>query len=277
MGFQQQMVKLQYEPDEDAIIQGIEVGNVSMPVNNSLIRGAQNLFGVKSKLQFGRTTVTGVFSKQNSERNSIIVEGGGTVQDFELFALDYEQNRHYFLSQFFRYQYDRALRNYPYVDSRVRITRVEVWVTNRQNRIGQVNNNMRNIIALQDLGEPRLSNASVERTIGIDLHAHPDSFGTTPVNQPSDNENNQFNLEQIGTNFLNESTRHMTTADSGFNIPVTERHDSAKLENARKLSEMDFKFNQHIGYSSVQQPLNTTDVFVVVYEYIIGGKVYKVG
>jgi len=277
MGFQQQMVKLQYEPDEDAIIQGIEVGNVSMPVNNSLIRGAQNLFGVKSKLQFGRTTVTGVFSKQNSERNSIIVEGGGTVQDFELFALDYEQNRHYFLSQFFRYQYDRALRNYPYVDSRVRITRVEVWVTNRQNRIGQVNNNMRNIIALQDLGEARLSNASVERTIGIDLNAHPDFFGTTPVNQPSDNENNQFNPEQIGTNFLNEGIRQITTAQSGFNIPVTEGRDYVKLENARKLSEMEFKFHPQLGYISLQQPLNNDEVLAVAYEYTIGGKVYKVG
>jgi len=95
MDFQKQMLKLNYEPDEDAILQGIEVGNVSMPVNNSLIRGAQNLFGVKTKLQFGRTTITGVVSKQTSERKTIVAEGGGTVQDFELFALDYEQNRNF--------------------------------------------------------------------------------------------------------------------------------------------------------------------------------------
>src|SRR5690606_32941057 len=90
LDFQKQMLKLNYEPDEDAILQGIEVGNVSMPVNNSLIRGAQNLFGVKTKLQFGRTTITGVVSKQTSERKTIVAQGGGTVQDFELFALDYE-------------------------------------------------------------------------------------------------------------------------------------------------------------------------------------------
>src|SRR5690606_1680684 len=201
MDFQKQMLKLNYEPDEDAILQGIEVGNVSMPVNNSLIRGAQNLFGVKTKLQFGRTTITGVVSKQTSERKTIVAQGGGTVQDFELFALDYEQNRNFFLSQYFRYQYDNALRNYPYIDSRVRITRVEVWVTNRQNRLGQTNNNMRNIIALQDLGEARLSNANTDRIIGIDLNANPTFFGTSQINAPVDNSNNQFNPEAIGTNF----------------------------------------------------------------------------
>lgn len=30
----------------------LEVGNVSMPLNNTLIRGAQSLFGVKAQLQF---------------------------------------------------------------------------------------------------------------------------------------------------------------------------------------------------------------------------------
>src|SRR5690606_3118787 len=277
MGFQQQMVKLQYEPDEDAIIQGIEVGNVSMPVNNSLIRGAQNLFGVKSKLQFGRTTVTGVFSKQNSERNSIIVEGGGTIENFEMFALDYEQNRNFFLSQFFRYQYDNALRNYPYIDSRVRITRVEVWVTNRQNRIGQVNNNMRNIIALQDLGEARLSNASTDRIIGLDVNANPTFFGTSQVNAPVDNANNQFNPEAIGTNFLNQGIRQINTAQAGFNISVTEGRDYVKLENARKLVGNEFKFHPQLGYITLQQPLNNDEVLAVAFEYTIGGKVYKVG
>jgi cell surface protein SprA len=45
----------------------IEVGNVSMPLNSSLIRGAQSLFGVKTQLQFGKTTIT-VFFTQKSQR-----------------------------------------------------------------------------------------------------------------------------------------------------------------------------------------------------------------
>lgn len=46
---------------EDGIIQGIEFGNISMPIKNSLINGAQSLFGVKTKLQFGNTNITAVF------------------------------------------------------------------------------------------------------------------------------------------------------------------------------------------------------------------------
>ena len=37
----QNLMKLEYAPSEDDIIQKIEVGNVSMPLNSSLIRGAQ--------------------------------------------------------------------------------------------------------------------------------------------------------------------------------------------------------------------------------------------
>ena len=277
MDFQKQMLKLNYEPDEDAILQGLEIGNVSMPVNNSLIRGAQNLFGVKTKLQFGRTTFTGVFSKQTSERKTIVAEGGGTVQNFELFALDYEQNRNFFLSQYFRYQYDKALRNYPYIDSRARITRVEVWVTNRQNRVGQQNNNMRNIIALQDLGEARLSNANTDRIVGVDVTANPTFFGTSQIDAPADNSNNQFNPEAIGTNFLNEGIRQINTAQSGFNISVIEGRDYVKLENARKLTTTEFKFHPQLGYITLQQPLNNDEVLAVAFEYTIGGKVYKVG
>ena len=38
--------------NEDGILQKLEVGNVSMPINSSLITGAQSLFGVKAELKF---------------------------------------------------------------------------------------------------------------------------------------------------------------------------------------------------------------------------------
>ena len=76
----QNLIKLEYNPDlnanEDDIIQKIEVGNVSMPLNTSLIRGAQSLFGVKAQLQFGKTTITGVFSEQKSQTKSVTSQGG---------------------------------------------------------------------------------------------------------------------------------------------------------------------------------------------------------
>lgn len=276
-GFQQQMAKLQFKPGEDDILQALEVGNVSMPVNNSLIRGAQNLFGVKAQLQFGNTMFTGVVARQNSQRNTIVAEGGGTVQDFEMFALDYERDRHFFLSQYFRNKYDNALRNYPYIDSRVRITRVEVWVTNRQNRLNNTNNNQRNVVALQDLGEGRLINVPDDRIVGVDTNLYPNFFVNAQPDTPADNNNNQFDPENIGNNFLTQNIRQINNAIGGFTIPVTEGRDFVKLENARKLNENEFKFHPQLGYISLQQQLSNDEILAVAYEYTIGDKVYKVG
>ena len=144
----QNLLKLEYEPTEDDIIQKIEVGNVSMPLNSSLISGAQSLFGFKTQLKFGRTRVTAVFSEQKSESRSVVSQGGGTIQEFEFRALDYDENRHFFLSHYFKNKYDEALLNYPFINSNIQITRSEVWVTNRNNQI----NDVRNIVAFQDLG-----------------------------------------------------------------------------------------------------------------------------
>jgi len=123
----QNLIKLEYTPTEDDILQKIEVGNVSMPLNSTLIRGAQSLFGVKTQLQFGKTTFTGVFSEQKSQTKTVTSQGGGTIQEFDLFGLDYDADRHFFLSQYFRNKYDDALKNYPFINSRLQIKRMEVW------------------------------------------------------------------------------------------------------------------------------------------------------
>ena len=118
----QNQIKLEYTPTEDDIIRKIEVGNVSMPLNSSLITGAQSLFGVKTELQFGKTTVTAVYSEQKSQRENVVAEGGGTLEEFKLFALDYDESRHFFLSQYFRNKYDTALKDYPFINSNIQIT-----------------------------------------------------------------------------------------------------------------------------------------------------------
>ncbi len=105
----QNQIKLEYTPTEDDIVRKIEVGNVALPLNTSLITGAQSLFGVKTELQFGKTRITGVFSEQQSETRTVVAEGGATVTDFEIFALDYDEDRHFFLSQYFRDRYDANL------------------------------------------------------------------------------------------------------------------------------------------------------------------------
>lgn len=272
----QNLIKLEYAPTEDDIIQKIEVGNVSMPLNSSLIRGAQSLFGVKAQLQFGKTTVTGVFSEQKSQTKSVTAQGGGTIQDFELFALDYDADRHFFLSQYFRDKYNISLRNYPFIDSRVQITRIEVWVTNRQNRVSTTNNNLRNIIGLQDLGESQLNGIPDASVVAI--NPLPGGFFNTTTNTPSDNQNNDYDPELIGSGgLLNADIREIVTSSSGFNNTVSEGDDYSKLENARKLSPNEFTFHPQLGYVSLQQRLANDEVLAVAYQYTIGDEVYQVG
>src|SRR5690606_33382481 len=267
----QNLIKLEYTPTEDDIIQKIEVGNVSLPLNSSLIRGAQSLFGVKAQLQFGRTTVTGVFSEQKSQTRTVTAEGGGTIQDFELFALDYDADRHFFLSQYFRDKYDESLSNYPFINSRVQITRIEVWVTNRQNRVNTTGNNLRNIIALQDLGEAPLADY-VDPVVVI--NSPPAGFFNVGADAPSDNRNNDYNPALIATGggLLNNNIREIVTVGSGFNNSgnVSEGRDYAKLENARKLLPNEYSFHPQLGYISLQQRLTNDEVLAVSYQYTVG-------
>ncbi|RKS00774.1 protein involved in gliding motility SprA [Flavobacterium sp. 102] len=280
----QNLIKLEYTPTEDDIIQKIEVGNVSMPLTNSLIRGAQSLFGVKAQLQFGKTTITGVFSEQKSQTRSVTAQGGGTIQDFEIFGLDYDADRHFFLSQYFRNKYDAALVDYPLISSRVQITRIEVWVTNRQNRVSTTNNNLRNIIALQDLGEARLAGFDDDQIVALNQTDINNNFFTVPVptdDIPSDNSNNKYDPAQIsaGTGLLNNNIRDIVTSSAGFNnlVVVDEGTDYSKLENARKLMPNEFTFHPQLGYVSLQQRLANDEVLAVAYQYTIGDQVYQVG
>jgi cell surface protein SprA len=275
----QNLMKLEYAPSEDDIIQKIEVGNVSMPLNSSLIRGAQSLFGVKTQLQFGKTTITGVFSEQKSQTKSLIAQGGGTIQDFEMFALDYDADRHFFLSQYFRNRYDKSLVNYPFIDSRVQITRLEIWVTNKQNRVVATNNNLRNIIALQDLGEGQINGLANNEVVVLDPIPNSPPFFTTAADTPTDNKNNAYNPEliQSGGGLLNPNIREIVTSNSGFNVTVSEGQDYSKLENARKLNPNEYAFNPQLGYISLQQRLANDEVLAVAYQYTIGDQVYQVG
>ncbi len=259
----QNLLKLEYEPTEDDIIQKIEVGNVSMPLNSSLISGAQSLFGFKTQLKFGRTRVTAVFSEQKSESRSVVSQGGGTIQEFEFRALDYDENRHFFLSHYFKNKYDEALLNYPFINSNIQITRSEVWVTNRNNQI----NDVRNIVAFQDLGESSSISSNVNVYVGPS--AYPD------------NSNNGFDPTSIGSasSQLTQAIRDIATLQSGILVPnVSEGFGYGKLENAKKLREgIDYKINNQLGYISLNQKLENDEILAVAFQYTIGDQVYQVG
>ncbi|NDB56650.1 cell surface protein SprA, partial [archaeon] len=259
----QNLLKLEYEPTEDDIIQKIEVGNVSMPLNSSLISGAQSLFGVKTDLKFGKTRIKAIFSEQKSESRSVVSEGGGTVQEFEFRALEYDENRHFFLSQYFRNKYDESLANYPFINSNVQITRVEVWVTNRNNQLDDV----RNILAFQDLGETdNISSA-------VNIFAPPQSY--------PDNSNNAYDPTSIGDvgSQLTNLVRDISSIQSGILVPnINEGVDYGKLENAQKLREnVDYRIHPQLGYISLTQKLDNDEILAVAFQYTVGNQVFQVG
>ncbi len=273
----QNLVKLDYTPTEDDIIRKIEVGNVNMPLNSSLITGAQSLFGIKTQLQFGKTTVTAVLSEQRSQNNTVVAQGGGTINEFELTALDYDEDRHFFLAQYFRDQYDDALEFYPYISSQVQITRLEVWVTNRN----QQTFNVRNIVGIQDLGETEKDKTRIGR-----LNGEPAGFfnvtGTNP-DLPT-NAANDYDpaLITTGGGILNDNVRDIATVDEGFDIStgysINQGFDYAILENARKLEVgRDFDFNSQLGYISLNQRLSNDEVLGVAFQYTFNGEVFQVG
>ncbi len=269
----QNLIKLEYTPTEDDILQSIELGNVAMPLNSQLIRGSQSLFGVKAELQFGRTRITGIFSEQRSEANTVQAAGGASFNEFDFFSLDYDENRHFFLSHYFRDTYDDALANYPFINNNIQITRVEVWVTNRSNRT----ENVRNIVGLQDLGEagPDPDN------IGLDNL--PSGFFNVPPGSFPDNGNNDLNprgLTGSAQTVLNQQIRDIGTVGQGFNLPdsqIDEGVDYVSQESARQLDPREYILNTQLGYISLRQKLNNDEVLAVAYQYTVGGRVYQVG
>ena len=265
----QNLLKLDFTPTEDDIIQKIELGNISMPLSGSLISGAQSLFGFKTELQFGNTKVTTVLSEQRSQSQTVAAKGDGSFEEFSIFPLDYDENRHFFLGQYFRDKYDQTLKTFPYLNTQIKITRTEVWVTNRTNQT----QNVRNILGLQDLGE-----SNPEKTKLDEFYSN---FITKPgSNVYPDNSVNKLDPETIDSGLLNSAIRDISNVKEGFgpisNL-VSEGNDYSVLENARKLETNEYKLQDKLGYISLNQPLNNDEILAVAYQYTVGGEVFQVG
>lgn len=250
--------KIDYTGNEDDLLQDIDAGNVSMPLTGSLITGSQSLFGIKTVLKFGHLTVTSVASQQQGKKQEIEVQGGSQVSKFEVPIDRYEQNRHFFLSQFFRDNFEQSLENPPFINSGVLITKVEVWVTNTRNGFEDT----RNIIGFQDLGE-----GNPERM-----------FNSKWINSravsPADNgANDMYNIVSS-----NGSIRNFNTATANLNaLGMIARQDYQKVELARKLTEQEYKIHPQLGYISLNQEIQLNQVLAVAFQYTYKGKTYQVG
>ncbi len=252
-------LKLKYEGKEDEIIKLIEAGDVTFPLNSTLITGSQSLFGLKTQMQFGKATVTGVFSQQKSETQTITVQGGAQTSKFSVRALDYEENRHFFLAQYFVDNYDQALSQLPIINSNINITKIEVWVTN----IGPAVTDNRNLVALMDLGERKPYNPTISPTIGAS--AFPDNGSNNMISR--------FDTTRIRN--INLVTEYLTGAPFGY-VSGT---DFEKVENARRLNANEYTFNSKLGFISLNSTLNPDQVLAVAFQYTVIGQdsIFQVG
>lgn len=253
--FDAQNMKLKYDGKEDEIIKLVEAGNVSFPSNSSLIKGASSLFGVRTDMQFGKFKLQMVASQKKSASKSVSTRGGVQLTPFELNVADYEENRHFFLSQYFRNHYDAWMQKLPNLTTGITINRVEVWVTNKTGNT----TNTRNIVALTDLGEnQKLSNPMWAAS------------GQVPSNQA----NTEYAAMTGQYAAARDIDQAATTLDGGGLVGGA---DYEKLESARLLNSSEYTVNTALGYISLKTSLQTDQVLAVAYEYTSGGVTYQVG
>ena len=260
--FENQM-KLAYAGEEDDIIKKIEAGNVSLPLNGSLITGSQTLFGVKTQLQFGRLTVTGLLSQQKGKKSEVEVAGGAQVTKYEIEADNYEANKHFFLAQYFRDQYNTALANLPFVNSGVNINRIEVWISNTNTST----NDIRSVVAFSELAEDIGHIPATQQAYISDMHP-----STLPYNGQNDLYGNIVN--NTGVRTVNTT---VSTINSLSNNVLKQTINFELVASARKLQASEYTFNARLGYISLNQQLNPDQVLSVAYQYTLNGQVYQVG
>ena len=257
--FDAQQLKLSYQGKEDEIIKSLEAGNVSMTTGSSLIRGGAALFGVKTSLQFGKLNVTALLAQQESSSQSVSSKGGAQTRNFEFMADAYDEDRHFFLSHYFRDNYDQFISKLPYISSGIEISKIEVWVTNKRGNYDEA----RNIVGFMDLGE-----ASKKAN---------DFWQGGSVTYPSNSSNNLYQTivsEYSEARNINLVTQVLSSL-SAYGIDGGK--DFEKVESARKMSESEYILNKSLGYISLKSKLNSDEVLAVAFEYTINGRAYQVG
>ncbi len=268
------IMKLDYNTDlfgEDDIIKDIEVGNVSLPLRGTLIQGAQSLLGVKTELQFGHLWLTAIASQQRSERKQLTIQGGSEYRDFQVRADEYDENRHFFLSHYNREIFEEALENMPQVKSLFRIQKIQVWITNDRGSF----ENVRDIIALSDLGEPSRQNMTNRENTAIQPPLTPKFTDLTGQYGLPDNSANP--LLQLIQNDPNSS--RVDRVVSSLQSPPLNLRQSLDFEKvtARQLSPSEFTYHPELGFISVNINVQPDQVLAVAYQYTYKDSVYQVG
>ncbi len=275
-------IKLAYDSEkwtEDDIIKKIEAGNVSLPLRSSLIQGAQELFGLKTELQFGRLRLTGIMSQQRSEQESIQVQNGATVQEFELRPQDYDENRHFFISHYHRDVYEEALNNLPYINNSFRVTNIEVWISDDRPNF-QTDQTM--ICGITDMAEANPDLLTSPNSSAIQIVTDP-----ITVNKTTDARGNRLPENSVNTIYaklISDSNADVKRVDNTQTV-LTNRFGMVPgkdfdIFRGRKLTPNEYYFNPELGFISLNVKLRPNQVMSVGYEYFYTDNcedVYKVG
>ena len=259
----QNNMKVEYTGFKEDILKKLEIGNVSLPLNNTLIQGSQNLFGIKAQMQFGKLFVTSVASTQRGKVESINIAGGsnGQGREFQFVASEYDESRHFFLGHFFRDNYTSWLSNSPQIISGINITRIEVYLINRSNDT----QTLRSVVGFTDLAEPLVFfNQSMNDP------AVPDD-----IDEPNRNDANLlFDRLQAISDKDRESAEIITALEARN---LTNGLDFEKINSSRRLSPTEFTYHKQLGYITLSRKLQSDEALAVAYEYTINGQKHKVG
>ncbi len=269
-------IKLEFDSEqfsEDDIIKKIEAGNVSMPLRSNLIQGSQELFGLKTELQFGHLRITALASQQRSEQKDIKIENGASVVEFELTPDQYDENRHFFLSHYNRDVYEESLTYLPYISSAFKITRLEVWISEdrQDNREGK-----RMVVGITDLGEGKTEYLDNPNPI------YPLNPTTSKHILPNgeilpDNEVSDLFAELRADSLVQQVNMASSLLKSKYDM--VENRDF-EIFQGRMLSPSEYSFNPQLGFISLNSRLRPNQRMGVVFEYQFNTKcdsVYTVG
>ncbi|MEM1125157.1 MAG: cell surface protein SprA [Bacteroidota bacterium] len=254
----QNQVKLQYTGEEDEIIQSIEAGNVFLQTPSRLIRGGQSLFGIKSEFQLGGLRLTTVASQQEGQANNLSIEGGSETREFAIEPLNYEGNTHFFLGYYFRNRWNEALANPPDIftaNGFERITDIEVWRL-QPNTAGE--QNLRQVIAMVDLGEDPALLTQGRTFTRADAQALPDD----DRDQYTD-----IDFLRSGPDIQNFLSGTVGLAAKDF-----QQGQFKRLERGR-----DYSLDNVLGYLSLRQGLQSGEALAISFRYLAGGTTFQVG
>jgi len=271
--------KLEFNGKEDDILKHFSAGNVSMPSVGSMITvggnsssggqssvalpGYQKLWGFQSTQQYGKLTWSWVVSQQESETETMTLEGGATTQEFEVPVDEYDANRHFFLTHFFKENYDSWMAYMPNEDiSGLNISKIEVWVTNKSGVFDQA----RNVVAFMDLGEPEaedLNNSTLWPVSGL--------------GQPDNTANDLYSKMTTTYGDIRDINEVSTVLGPLESQGFMNGEDYEKVSNARLLSSSEYTVNTTLGYISLNSALNTDEVLAVAFQYTYKGEVHTVG